>query len=139
MSDGVTLKMIAVNDVKTINLKPWSLMLMRIEGRAIFVHPLGYKVLAGCERWGYHVWGAEAFSVADGCEGLTPIVLVDENAIIYKDERGWELHVYGLRASRVGIKPWSPISLIAKVKEGKTMRKGTLLVLGSVDGKNDSV
>ena len=106
------------------DLEPLKVVWVRSSGELVFEHEPGVRVLCGAEAWGYHVWGAKAYS-ACLARGDIPIVLVEgEPTEIFKDMEGWTTIAFGAK----GLKPWAPISLYVKGTD-KPVRKGTLVAV----------
>ncbi len=105
-------------------LEPLKVVWVKSPGELIFEHEPGVRILCGADTWGYHVWGAKAYS-ACMAKGITPIVLVEgEPTDIFKDPEGWLTIAFGAKS----LKPWAPISLYVKGVD-KPVRKGTLVAV----------
>jgi len=94
----------------------------------IVEHEPGARVYMGCSQWGLHVWGTRSYSVGAGCDGSVPLILKRGNPpLINEDENGWKLIIHDELDTSAVLKPWSPVSVIAR--GDMSLRKGVLWVV----------
>ncbi len=98
----------ATKGCREVEMIPWEVTWLRVDGDVVFVTEPGLRVLGG-EMWGYHVWGSEAYSVARA-KGRVPFVLVDEGPTSVVRKGRWL--AMGFRAEAP--EPWGPVSALVK-------------------------